>query len=82
VVEYRGEDKGQRNSKAIHIIDAFFINGVNMIISNEKTKSLMERRQSLQIFEMCINKKTKSNLDFIRVKDIIRMEQISNIFDK
>lgn len=82
VIEYRGEHTGQLNLKAIHIIDAFFINGVNMIISNEKTISLMERSASLQKFEMSINKTTMKHLNLIRVKDFIRMEHISTVFDK
>ncbi len=43
VNEFRGEGTGQRTSSAIHIIDAYFLNGMNLVVENDKVKSLMER---------------------------------------
>jgi hypothetical protein len=44
VNEFRGEGFGQRASTAIHIIDVYFLNGLNMIVQNDKVKSLTERQ--------------------------------------
>jgi hypothetical protein len=43
VNEFRGEGFGQKSSSAIHIIDVYFLNGINQIVQNDKIKSLMER---------------------------------------
>ena len=37
------QDRGQQNTLAMHIIDAFFIEGENMIVNGPKIVSLEER---------------------------------------
>ncbi len=41
--EYRGVDKGQINLLTIHIIDVLFLNGINLLLQNDKIISYTDR---------------------------------------
>ena len=65
----------QCNEK-IYVMDAFFIEGKNMILSNEKTiVSYEERHASLGVF---IKTVYKTSLNNIYLKEIFNVNQIQN----
>lgn len=79
VVEYRGTEQAQQNTNAIHIIDALFIEGQNMIIdqsNHNRVVSIEERHSKLEIFVKSISKKSKPELNTIRLKDLINVEKV------
>lgn len=78
-VEYKGEDKRQLHSNAIHIIDAFFIEGENMIVNDGKIISFEERNKKLEIFIKSITKKSRKNLNPIRMRELIDIHQIETV---
>ena len=66
-----------KNEVEIHVIDAFFIEGKNMILLNEKKiSSYKERHSHLAIFIKTISKKCFSNR--LHLKEIVDIDQIEN----
>ena len=78
VQEYRGVDKGQINLLTIHVIDALFLNGINLLVQNDKVVSFTDRIKNIKILEAMINKKSRHELNTIRVKDLIRFESLDD----
>jgi hypothetical protein len=74
VVEYRGKE----SVNAIHVIDAFFIEGKNMIINDKKIVSYADRHPLLSVFVKTVIKKSRSDLNNIRVKDMVDFDKIEN----
>ena len=75
VVEFRGYDQ---SSNAIHVIDAFFIEGKNMIINERKIVSYEERHPILEVFVKAIAKKSRPDMNTVRLKDMIEFNNIEN----
>jgi cap1 methyltransferase len=75
VVEFRGQDQPHN---VIHVIDAFFIEGKNMIIKDKKIVSYEERHALLEVFVKSVSKRSRSDLSNIRLKDMVEFDAIEN----
>ena len=71
-------DRTQKATNAVHVVDAFFIEGKNMIIDGKRIVSFAERHAALEVFVKSIVKKSRSDLDTVRLKDLVDFEKIEN----
>ncbi|KAI0211494.1 Cap-specific mRNA (nucleoside-2'-O-)-methyltransferase 1 [Lamellibrachia satsuma] len=77
VQELRGENKGQRRVKGLHILDGMFLSGDD--ITNLHFNERIER---LKKFVKAVTRPSRIDLAPIRVKDIYRFEKITEMFER
>ncbi|XP_041352995.1 cap-specific mRNA (nucleoside-2'-O-)-methyltransferase 1-like [Gigantopelta aegis] len=77
VQELRGEGRGQRRQKTIHVLDALFLCGKDV-----RMKHFKERREKLQKFVKAIRKPTRSDLTPVSLPEAIRLEHIEQVFQR
>ena len=68
------KNENQQKFNAIHIIDAFFIEGENMIIQNNRIVSLKERNAQLNVFVKSITKNSRPEMKRVRAREVIDLE--------
>ncbi|XP_013416099.1 cap-specific mRNA (nucleoside-2'-O-)-methyltransferase 1 [Lingula anatina] len=76
VQELKGEGKGQRKLMTFHVLDAMFICGDDI-----RQEHFNVRIEKLRLFVKALSKPSRSDLAPVRVKDIYRFEEISELFD-
>lgn len=74
VLETRGEGKAQRKVKAVHLIDAMFLCGVNV-----SQQHFTERHEKLSKFAKAINRTTRFDLATVRAKEFFRLEEMESL---
>lgn len=77
VQELRGEGKGQLKVNSLHILDAMFLSGED--ITNLHFNDRIER---LKKFVKAITRPSRSDLAPVRIKDIYRFEEITQMFER
>ncbi|XP_077138110.1 cap-specific mRNA (nucleoside-2'-O-)-methyltransferase 1 [Ranitomeya variabilis] len=75
VHELKGEGKAQRKILAIHILDALFLNGMDV-----RSHHFTQRIQLAEKFVKAVSKPSRPDMNPIRVKEVYRLEEIQKIF--
>lgn len=75
VHELKGEGKAQRKISAIHILDALFLNGMDI-----RPQHFNQRIQLAEKFVKAVSKPSRPDMNPIRVKEVYRLEEIQKIF--
>ncbi|CAH2256276.1 cap-specific mRNA (nucleoside-2 -O-)-methyltransferase 1, partial [Pelobates cultripes] len=75
VHELKGEGKAQRKISAIHILDALFLNGMDV-----RPQHFNQRIQLAEKFVKAVSKPSRPDMNPIRVKEVYRLEEIQKIF--
>ncbi|XP_068088782.1 cap-specific mRNA (nucleoside-2'-O-)-methyltransferase 1 [Hyperolius riggenbachi] len=75
VNELKGEGKAQRKNIAIHILDALFLNGMDV-----RSHHFNQRIQLAEKFVKAVSKPSRPDMSPIRVKEVYRLEEIQKIF--
>lgn len=79
---FKLKDRAQLNSRAIHIIDVYFIEGQNMIVQNNRVVSLKDRNEQLNIFVKSIQKGSRSEIKTVRAREVFDLEKFEENIDK
>ncbi|XP_076817164.1 cap-specific mRNA (nucleoside-2'-O-)-methyltransferase 1-like isoform X2 [Clavelina lepadiformis] len=77
VQELKGEGRGQHRVCSLHVVDALVLIGDNIMQRN-----FTERLQMASMFVQATNKSTCPQFNVVRVKDIFRLEEIEQLFNK
>ena len=73
------QESGQTQRNTLHIIDAYLIDGENLMVnSNYRMVSMEDRRSSLEIFIKAISKPSRNELCPLRLKDLVKVEHIES----
>ena len=73
------QESGQTQQNTLHIIDAYMIDGENLMVNNNyRMVSMEDRRSSLEIFIKAISKPSRNELCLLRVKDLVKVENIES----
>ncbi|XP_053316574.1 cap-specific mRNA (nucleoside-2'-O-)-methyltransferase 1 [Spea bombifrons] len=75
VHELKGEGKAQRKISAVHILDALFLNGMDV-----RPQHFNQRIQLAEKFVKAVSKPSRPDMNPIRVKEVYRLEEIQKIF--
>jgi len=77
VKELKGQDRGQRHEKAVHIVDAVFIAGEYV-----GDKTYPERMKSAKLLIEASLRTTRKGITTIKCKKYFKTENIQKLFDK
>ncbi|XP_067884484.1 cap-specific mRNA (nucleoside-2'-O-)-methyltransferase 1 isoform X2 [Heterodontus francisci] len=75
IQELKGEGKAQRRISSIHILDALILNG-----SDIREQHFNQRIQMAEKFVKAVSKRSRSDMNPIRVKEVYRLEEMERIF--
>eukprot|EP00057_Strongylocentrotus_purpuratus_P004716 XP_003729301.2 PREDICTED: LOW QUALITY PROTEIN: cap-specific mRNA (nucleoside-2'-O-)-methyltransferase 1 [Strongylocentrotus purpuratus] len=75
--ELKGEGSGQRRMLTAHIIDAMWLAGQDV-----HSLPYSERVQRISLFVKAVNRPTRSDLTPLRVKEVFRCQDVSEIMDR
>uniref|UniRef100_A0A8C4Q8P6 Cap-specific mRNA (nucleoside-2'-O-)-methyltransferase 1 n=1 Tax=Eptatretus burgeri TaxID=7764 RepID=A0A8C4Q8P6_EPTBU len=77
VPELRGEGRAQRKVNAVHVLDAVFLNGTDV-----RTNHFSQRMSMAEKFVRSVSKRSRPDMNPIRVKEVFRLEEIDKIFSR
>ncbi|KAK6182178.1 hypothetical protein SNE40_009918 [Patella caerulea] len=77
VQEIRGEGRGQKRIKTIHILDALFLCGKDV-----RSLHFKERLESLKKFVKAVQKPSRSDLSPLVVSHYYKLEEVDQVFNR
>ncbi|XP_041044066.1 cap-specific mRNA (nucleoside-2'-O-)-methyltransferase 1 [Carcharodon carcharias] len=75
IQELKGEGKAQRRISSVHILDALILNGTDI-----REQHFNQRIQMAEKFVKAVSKRSRSDMNPIRVKEVYRLEEMERIF--
>ncbi|XP_035670765.1 cap-specific mRNA (nucleoside-2'-O-)-methyltransferase 1-like [Branchiostoma floridae] len=77
VQELKGEGKAQRKITAMHIVDAYVLNGEDI-----SSRHFSERMLMAEKFVKAVSKPSRPDMAPLRTKEVYRLEEVEKIFQK
>ncbi|CAH1262925.1 CMTR1 [Branchiostoma lanceolatum] len=77
VQELKGEGKAQRKITAMHIVDAYTLNGEDI-----SSRHFSERIMMAEKFVKAVSKPSRPDMAPLRTKEVYRLEEVEKIFQK